>query len=121
MTDHIRKSTRNVDGAPGAVEPLVVPDGSIAGNAGPRIIGGEIDPVGPVNVFNEKLASADAVNRAIDTKTAYDAAHPATPWVPPDRTPIGAPIDPGRPVVFDATKFVIDRAVKGRVTRKRWF
>ena len=98
-----------------------VADGGIAGSAGPRLIGGEIDPVGPLNVFNEKLASADAVNRAIETKTTYDTAHPPTPWVPPDMTPIGDPIDPGSPVAFDATKFVIDRGPRDRVVRKRWF
>ena len=43
-------------------------DGTIAGNAGQRLIGGSIDPVGPLNVFNEKIASADAINRAIATK-----------------------------------------------------
>ena len=99
----------------------VVADGGIAGSAGPRLIGGEIDPVGPVNVFNEKLASADAVNRAVAVQTEYETNHPPTPFVPPDMTPIGEPIDPGGPVAFDATKFVIDYAVKDRVTRKRWF
>lgn len=85
------------------------------------LIGGEIDPVGPVNVFNEKIAAADAVNRAIETQTAYEAAHPPTPFVPPDRTPIGEPIGPGGPIVPDKTKFVIDRAPGNRVVRKRWF
>ena len=98
-----------------------VVDGGIAGSAGPRLIGGEIDPVGPVNVFNEKIAAADAVNRAIETKATYDTAHPPTPFVPPDRTPIGDPIDSGRPVAFDATKFVIDSGPRNRLVRKRWF
>ena len=101
--------------------PRVVAPGGIAGDAGPRLVGGEIDPVGPVNVFNEKIASAEAVNRAIATKTTYDAAHPPTPFVPPDRTPIGIPISPGGPVAFDATKFVIDDGPGRRVVRKRWF
>ena len=111
MTKRARKVTRKAK----------IAAGGIAGSAGPNLIGGEIDPVGPVNVFNEKLASADAVNRAVETKATYDTTHPATPFVPPDRTPIGAPIDPGGPVAFDATKFVIDKAIKDRVTRKRWF
>lgn len=99
----------------------VVAPGGIAGDAGPRLIGGEIDPVGPVNVFNEKIAAADAVNRAVATKAEYDAAHPPTPFVAPDRTPIGTPVPPGRPIAFDKTKFVIDDGPRTRVVRKRWF
>jgi hypothetical protein len=111
MTKRVRKT---------ATRKLSTP-GGIAGDAGPRLVGGEIDPVGPLNLFNEKIAAAEAVNRAIETKTEYDAAHPATPFVPPDRTPIGDPIDPGGPVAFDATKFVIDNNIRDRVMRKRWF
>ena len=97
-------------------------DGDIAGDAGPRLIGASIDPVGPVNVFNEKIAIADAINRAIATKDIYDAAHPPAPPPPPlDMTPIGVPIGPGRPITPDPKKFVLDTSVRDRVTRKNRF
>jgi len=99
-----------------------VSDGDIAGNAGPRLIGATIDPVGPVNVFNEKIAAADAINRAIATKDAYDAAHPpAAPLAAPDMTPIGVPISTGRPITPDPRKYVLDTAVRDRVVRKNRF
>ena len=97
--------------------------GDIAGGAGPRLVG-TIDPVGPLNVFNEKIAAAEAVNRAIATKEVYDAAHPlapATAWMPPNRTPIGEPVSAGRRIDFDATKFVIDSGPRDRVLRNRRF
>jgi len=97
-------------------------DGDIAGDAGPRLIGASIDPVGPVNVFNEKIAIADAINRAIATKDIYDAAHPPPAPPPPlDMTPIGVPIGPGRPITPDPRKFVLDTSVRDRVTRKNRF
>ena len=95
-------------------------DGTIAGNAGQRLIGGSIDPVGPLNVFNEKIASADAINRAIATKVDYDTAHPPPPPPPAlDMTPIGKPISPGRAIPFNAKKFVIDTGPRDRVNRTR--
>ena len=111
MTRRVRKTAARKLGIPGG----------IAGDAGPRLIGGEIDPVGPLNLFNEKIAAAEAVNRAVAVKAEYDTNHPPTPFVPPDRTPIGTPISPGGPVAFDATKFVIDHSIRDRVMRKRWF
>src|SRR4029077_5919075 len=107
MTKRVRKTTRKA---------------AVRGIDPGGLIGAVIDPVGPVNVFNEKIAAADAVNRAIETQTAYEAAHPpGPPPEPPDRTPIGEPIGPGGPIVPDKTKFVIDRAPGNRVVRKRWF
>ena len=97
-------------------------NGDIAGNAGQRLIGATIDPVGPVNVFNEKIAAADAINRAIAIKTEYDAAHPPpAPLAAPDMTPIGAPISAGRPITPDPRKFVLDTSVRDRVLRKHRF
>ena len=97
-------------------------DGTIAGNAGQRLIGGSIDPVGPLNVFNEKIASADAINRAIATKVDYDTAHPPPPPPPAlDMTPIGAPISPGRAITPDPRKYVLDTSVRDRVLRKHRF
>ena len=97
-------------------------DGTVGGDAGQRLIGASIDPVGPVNVFNEKIAIADAINRAIVTKAEYDAAHPPAPPPPaPDMTPIGVPIGPGRPITPDPKKFVLDTSVRDRVTRKNRF
>ena len=97
-------------------------DGTIGGDAGPRLIGASIDPVGPVNVFNEKIAIADAINRAIATKDTYDAAHPPAPPPPAlDMTPIGVPISAGRRITPDPKKYVLDTSVRDRVTRKNRF
>ena len=96
-------------------------DGGIAGDAGQQLIGGTIDPVGPVNVFNEKIAAADAINRAIAVKTEYEAAHPPVLLTAPDMTPIGEPISAGRPITPDPRKYVLDTAVRDRVVRKHRF
>ena len=96
-------------------------DGGIAGDAGQQLIGATIDPVGPVNVFNEKIAAADAINRAIAVKTEYEAAHPPVLQVTPDMTPIGEPISAGRPITPDPRKYVLDTAVRDRVVRKNRF
>jgi len=99
-----------------------VSDGTIGGDAGQRLIGASIDPVGPVNVFNEKIAIADAINRAIATKDTYDAAHPPAPPPPAlDMTPIGVPISAGRRITPDPKKYVLDTSVRDRVTRKNRF
>ena len=96
-------------------------DGGIAGDAGQQLIGGTIDPVGPVNVFNEKIAAADAINRAIAVKTEYEAAHPPVLLAAPDMTPIGEPISAGRPITPDPRKYVLDTSVRDRVVRKHRF
>ena len=96
-------------------------DGTIAGDAGQQLIGATIDPVGPVNVFNEKIAAADAINRAIAVKTEYEAAHPPVLLTAPDMTPIGEPISAGRPITPDPRKYVLDTAVRDRVVRKNRF
>jgi len=98
-----------------------VSDGGIAGDAGQQLIGGTIDPVGPVNVFNEKIAAADAINRAIAVKTEYEAAHPPVLLAAPDMTPIGEPISAGRPITPDPRKYVLDTSVRDRVVRKHRF
>jgi hypothetical protein len=73
-------------------------------------VGGALEPAGPVNVFNEKVATAEAINRAIATKTTYDATHPAVPppeVIPP---PPGIPISAGGPIdtPIDGVKYMLD-------------
>jgi len=78
-------------------------------------ITGTLEPAGPVNVFNEKVAVAEAVNRAIETKTAYDTTHPpTTPVILPPPEPTGPLIGTGSPVVADPSKYMIDLAVVRR-------
>jgi hypothetical protein len=86
--------------------------------------GSALEPVGPLNVFNEKLAAANAINDAIATKTQYDTDHPAElrpgPLVVVEhRTyPIGKPISPGMPAHRDESKFMID-VPPNRMLRRR--
>lgn len=75
-------------------------------------VGGELEPTGPVNVFNEKVATAEAINRAIDTKTAYDTTHPPPAPITPETVPDGTPISPGGPVTIDETKYMLDPAFR---------
>jgi hypothetical protein len=71
---------------------------------------GTVEPNGPMNVFNEKLATVVAVNAAVAAKTTYDTAHP--PVTPPVVTspPPGTPISPGSPIdtPLDGTKYMLD-------------
>ena len=86
-------------------------------------VGGELEPTGPVNVFNEKVATADAINRAIDTKTAYDITHPAVlpPIDPPPVDPLGPPIGAGSPITFDESRYMLEPRFVGRkvIPRRR--
>jgi hypothetical protein len=84
-------------------------------------ISGTVEPAGPVNVFNEKVAVADAVNRAIETKTTYDAAHPPPTPVTPEVVPPGTPISAGGPVTIDESRYMIDPTFVGLgvIPRKR--
>lgn len=88
-----------------------------------RLIGGTLEPVGPMNVFNEKLAVADAVNRAIDTKTEYDADHPPVAVVKADVpaiVPTGQPAGVGHAVPYEAAKYMMDVAgTSDRTMRRR--
>lgn len=83
-------------------------------------VGGNVEPEGPVNVFNEKLAVADAINRAVETKKEYDTTHPPiTPTEPPPVIPIGDPISPGGPVVLgDLSLYMIDTSTAGGRRRR---
>jgi hypothetical protein len=80
-----------------------------------------LEPLGPVNVFNEKYGYITAVNDAIAAKSTYDTAHP--PVVPdpppPPPAPLGAPISAGRPVQLTKAqqkKYVTDTT---RVMRRQ--
>jgi len=77
-----------------------------------RLIGGTLEPVGPMNVFNEKLAVADAVNRAINVKTEYDEDHLTPPAVkaavPAVVAPTGTPAGAGKPVPYEAARYMVD-------------
>ena len=77
-------------------------------------IGGALEPAGPVNVFNEKVAVAEAVNRAIITKTKYDETHPATPPAITTITPSGTPISAGSRPQLDESRYMIDVAAAHR-------
>jgi len=81
-------------------------------------VGGALEPVGPLNVFIEKLGAADAINRAIAVKTEYDATHPPVP--PPEVIPPtpGTPVDPGNPVVIDESKYLIDTTAAAGYRRR---
>jgi len=72
-----------------------------------------VEPAGPVNVFNEKVAVADAVNRAIATKTSYDTAHPPPAPITPEVVPPGTPISAGGPVIVDESRYMIDQTFMG--------
>lgn len=109
--------------------------------AGTNLRGSPPDPatyVGPLNVFVELHGTAEAYNRAAQTKSDYDALVPPIipeaqfteprlnvrqPAIPP-RPPLGRaeppetdgqPISPGRAVAFDASKYVIDTGIKTRI------
>jgi hypothetical protein len=84
-------------------------------------VGGELEPSGPVNVFNEKVATAEAINRAIETKTAYDTTHPPPAPITPETVPDGTPISPGGPVTIDETKYMIEPQFVGHkvIPRRR--
>ena len=84
-----------------------------------NIFEGTVEPAGPMNVFNEKLAVVEAVNRAINAKTEYDAEHPpviAAATSPPG--PIGAPIGTGGPILVDQSRYMIDASVSGGRRRR---
>jgi hypothetical protein len=83
-------------------------------------VGGTLEPDGPVNVFNEKLAVADAINRATETKTAYDTTHTTPPpEQPPPPDPIGPPISAGGPVILaDQSRYMIDASASGGRRRR---
>ena len=81
-------------------------------------VGGALEPVGPLNVFIEKLGAADAINRAIAVKTEYDATHTTPPPEPPPRPPDGPPVDPGNPVVIDESKYLIDTTAAAGYRRR---
>jgi hypothetical protein len=87
-------------------------------------VAGTLEPVGPLNVFVEKVAIADAINRAIDVKTLYDETHSAPPpaaTAVPRPAPIGPPIVAGRPVTIDQSRYMIDSVFIGRkvIPRRR--
>jgi len=76
---------------------------------------GTVEPVGPMNVFNEKLATAAAVNEAIAVKKQYDLDHPPPPPPPSPAAvvvtpivPVGSPISAGQAVLVDESKYMID-------------
>jgi hypothetical protein len=75
---------------------------------------------GPLNLFNERVHSADAFNRAYDTKVKYDQlGAPAleSHWVSPPSS--GTPISPGRPVVLDDnSRYMIDMSIAGGQSRR---
>lgn len=76
-----------------------------------RLIGGTLEPVGPMNVFNEKLAVADAVNRAINVKTEYDEDHPPvveTAAAVPAIVPTGQPAGVGHAIPYEASKYMVE-------------
>ena len=82
-----------------------------------------LEPVGPLNVFNEKLHTAEAINQAHITKTTYDqhAAPRPGPIVIVDHRPETLPVTPigaGRRPVLDASKYmtVLPTAVSKTVT-----
>lgn len=85
----------------------------------PRV-GSTPEPQGPLNVFNEALASADAINRANATKDQYDQTHPGMTAVVPLPAPaafVGVPIGTGSPITVDESKYMIDIPVQGRRRR----
>lgn len=82
-------------------------------------VGGEIEPSGPVNVFNEVLAVADAINRATEVKKEYEVTHPPVTPTTPEPPPPGTPIDPGSPVVLgDLSLYMIDTSAAGGRRRR---
>jgi hypothetical protein len=82
-------------------------------NPGYNDFEGTVEPAGPMNVFNERLATVAAVNAAIAAKTTYDTAHPAPAPVTPPVVPPGTPISPGSPVTVDQSRYMIDPTFKG--------
>jgi len=71
-----------------------------------------LEPVGPLNVFNEKLHTAEAINQAHLTKTTYDKhAQPKPgPIVIVDHRPETLPVIPigaGRRPPVNASRYMI--------------
>ena len=79
---------------------------------------------GPVNVFSERMAAADAIIRAANTKASYDqldlAEKPLLPPMPTamPRIPTGPLIDPGSPVDIDESLYMIDVSVSAGHRRR---
>lgn len=76
---------------------------------------------GPLNVLIGLQGTAAAANQVEETKRIYDQNNPPDPVrvARPAPAPIGAPISAGRPIVPDASKYVIDVAIKDRIATRR--
>jgi hypothetical protein len=78
------------------------------------IIPPEPELQGPLNVFVERVHSAEALNRAYDTKATYlklGFEQPPDIPPPPPAPPI-TPIGAGGPVTIDETKYMLDPAFR---------
>jgi hypothetical protein len=84
------------------------------------------DYEGPLNVFIELHGTAEANNRATQTRIDYEQLHPEPPAdplpPPPVPAPLGAPVSAGRRVSVDLTdtrRFFIDREITTRIRHRR--
>ena len=77
---------------------------------------------GPVNVFSELMAAADAINRAAQIKASYNQLElsekpPGSP-MHAALLPSGPPIGPGGPVDADESQYMIDVSVSAGHRRR---
>lgn len=84
----------------------------------------ELLPIGPLNVFNEKLAHADAINHAHVVKRTYDQEHPQPQVKEPTPLPAvvatGQQAGVGHAVPYEAAKYMMDVAgTSARTMRRR--
>jgi len=74
---------------------------------------------GPLDVLIELHGSMAARNAVVHTVENYDGPMPEGTPAAARPAPLGAPIDAGRAIPFDAKRFVIDRDILRRVRRRR--
>ena len=96
-------------------------------NLDPRrinLVGTLIDPEvfdGPLNVLIGLYGTATAANTVEETKRIYDENNPPVPPAAPPAPvvePLGEPISPGKRIVPDASKYIIDTSSRDRVLRR---